>query len=97
MFYRIYNVDTISELIMTATVSRWGNSLAIRIPSAIAEKAKLVEGDAVEVSVSRQGKVVIESVRKEIDFGALYKMITPDNLYEEVSTGAPRGNETVTW
>ena len=82
---------------MSATISRWGNSLAIRIPSAVAEKAKLSEGDAVEVSVTRQGRVVIESVRKEIDFGALYKMITPENQYEEVSTGAARGNEAVKW
>lgn len=82
---------------MSATISRWGNSLAIRIPSTVAEKAKLSEGDAVEVSVSRQGRVVIESVRKDIDFGALYKMITPENQYEEVSTGAPRGKEVAEW
>jgi antitoxin MazE len=82
---------------MSATISRWGNSLAIRIPSTVAEKAKLSEGDAVEVSVTRQGRVVIESVRKEIDFGALYKMITPENQYDEVSTGSPRGNEVVKW
>jgi antitoxin MazE len=82
---------------MSSTVSRWGNSLAIRIPGKIAEKARLSEGDLVEVSVTRQGRVVIESIRPEIDFGALYQMITPDNRYEAVATGAPQGNEIVEW
>ncbi len=82
---------------MSITVSRWGNSLAVRIPGNVAEKAKLTEGDAVEMSVSRRGKVTIASVRKELDFGALYKMIKPENKYEEVGTGAARGNETVVW
>ncbi len=82
---------------MSSTVSRWGNSLAVRIPGNVADKAKLSEGDQVEVSVSRRGQVVIESVRKEIDFGALYQMITPENRFEEVTTGPPRGNEVVSW
>ena len=82
---------------MAVTVSRWGNSLAVRIPSMVAEKAALAEGDAVEISVSRQGQVVIASIDKPPDFGALYKMITPENRYEEAHTGVARGNETVSW
>lgn len=82
---------------MSATVSRWGNSLAVRIPSSVAEKAQLTEGDAVEVSVSRHGRLIVESVRKEINFGALYDQITPENRFAEVGVGAARGNEAVTW
>ncbi len=33
-------------------VSRWGNSLAIRIPAAVAEALALKEGDDVEVHVA---------------------------------------------
>jgi len=33
-------------------VSRWGNSLAIRIPAAIADALELKEGDEVEVAVA---------------------------------------------
>ena len=82
---------------MPATISRWGNSLAVRIPSNVAEKAHIAEGDAVEVSASRRGRLIIENVRKDIDFGALYDQITPDTRYAEVGIGATRGNETVTW
>ncbi len=33
-------------------VSKWGNSLAIRLPSAVVEALKLKEGDEVEVHVA---------------------------------------------
>ena len=33
-------------------VSKWGNSLAIRLPSAVVEALKLKEGDEVEVRVA---------------------------------------------
>ena len=82
---------------MPAIISRWGNSLAVRIPVSVAEKAKISEGDAVEVSVSRQGRLIVESVRKEIDFGALYDQITPAKRFEEIVTGSARGSEVVEW
>ncbi len=82
---------------MAVTLSKWGNSLAVRLPAHIIEQANLTEGDSVEVSVTRKGRVIIEGVRKELDFGALYKQITPENQYEAVSTGVSRGNENVTW
>jgi len=33
-------------------VSKWGNSLAIRLPAAVVEALKLKEGDEVEVNVA---------------------------------------------
>jgi antitoxin MazE len=38
----------------TVQVSKWGNSLAVRLPKALVEKLGLKEGDKVEVSVQRQ-------------------------------------------
>lgn len=35
-------------------VSKWGNSLAIRLPSAVVEALKLREGDDIEVVVADQ-------------------------------------------
>lgn len=82
---------------MSGTVARWGKSLAIRLPKAIAEKANLSEGDAIELRVTRQGRVVIESVRRQVDFGALYQRINPENQYPEVLTGAALGGEVGGW
>lgn len=33
-------------------VSRWGNSLAIRLPRAVVEALKLKEGDEIEITVA---------------------------------------------
>jgi antitoxin MazE len=37
---------------MSMQVSKWGNSLAIRLPAAVVEALKLKEGDEVEVHVA---------------------------------------------
>lgn len=42
-------------------VAKWGNSLAIRIPSAVAEALSLKEGDEVQVRVAEEK--VFELVR----------------------------------
>lgn len=55
-------------------VSRWGNSLAIRIPASVVEALRLKEGDNVEIVVegaksfslrkSAQARELMERVRK---------------------------------
>ena len=44
------------------TLSRWGNSLAIRVPSAVTELLNLKEGDEVDLAIDASGRV--ELVRK---------------------------------
>lgn len=39
----------------TATISRWGNSLAVRIPGGILERSRVREGDGLEFDVSEEG------------------------------------------
>lgn len=40
------------------TIQQWGNSLAVRIPSAVARSARFVVGQPVEVTVEDSGVVV---------------------------------------
>ena len=40
------------------TVQQWGNSLAVRIPAAIAKKVRFVAGQPVELTVDNLGVVV---------------------------------------
>ena len=35
-------------------VSKWGNSLAIRLPAVIVEALKLKEGDEIEIRIARE-------------------------------------------
>lgn len=44
---------------MKLLVSKWGNSLAVRLPAEYARTAGLREGDAVEADVSPMGSMTI--------------------------------------
>jgi antitoxin MazE len=78
---------------MKAVVKKWGNSAALRIPSAVLQAAKLRLEDSVDVR-EESGRIVIEPVpRKEYDLSELLKRITPENLREEVDFGRPVGKE----
>ena len=39
-------------------VSRWGNSLAVRIPQAVAKEARLTDGDRMSLNVAADGTIV---------------------------------------
>jgi antitoxin MazE len=45
-------------------VSKWGNSLAIRLPQAVVEALQLKEGDEVEVSVAGAREFVVDRDRR---------------------------------
>lgn len=43
-------------------ISKWGNSLAIRLPSGVTDRLNLKEGDEVDVSIDESGRA--ELIRK---------------------------------
>jgi antitoxin MazE len=80
-----------------AQMVKWGNSLAVRIPKPAVEKARLKEGDVLEIEASAEGQIELRRVRKVPTLAQLVAQITPQNRYGEVSTGAERGKESVEW
>ena len=82
---------------MTAVLSRWGNSLAVRIPADMIEKSNIREGDKMDIRVSRHGRIILETRKKEIDFAVLYEQITPENRYGEIGVGSEMGKESIVW
>ncbi len=80
---------------MKATVKKWGNSAAVRIPASILEGARLRLDDIVEVR-EEAGRIVIEPLRpKTYCLGELLKGITSGNLHTAVDFGAPEGKEAL--
>lgn len=45
-------------------VSKWGNSLAVRLPRALVEALKLKEGDDIEITVAGTRQFVVSNDRK---------------------------------
>ncbi|MBD2189085.1 AbrB/MazE/SpoVT family DNA-binding domain-containing protein [Pseudanabaena mucicola] len=78
---------------MTTAISKWGNSLAIRIPQAIAEQAQIQAGSEINIDII-DGKIVLTPYRrKKYMLDELLDGMTSENLHAEISTGIPVGNE----
>jgi antitoxin MazE len=77
----------------TTQVSKWGNSLAVRIPKGLADDAQLREGEPVTVTVSGEGGLVIRPARRKYRLRELVARITARNRHEETDWGKPLGKE----
>ncbi len=75
---------------MDTIVSAWGNSLGVRIPKALAQKASLAAGAPVLIDFEK-GRLVITPVRYCLD--NLVASITPENIHQAVATGKRQGKE----
>jgi antitoxin MazE len=73
-------------------VTRWGNSLAVRIPKALAEQTDLREGSEVELRVI-DGALTVRPRAPSYDLEELLAQITPENRHDEVDWGEPQGKE----
>jgi antitoxin MazE len=75
------------------SVQKWGNSLALRIPKALAEAAGVRQGSEVEVSVEA-GRLVAEPVVRIPTLEELLAGMTEENRHGEAwPNDAPRGRE----
>lgn len=55
------NVDTKSK--MDLQIAKWGNSLAMRIPSALVRQLKLREGDKVHAQIGPDGVLTVRPAK----------------------------------
>ena len=44
---------------MNIQISKWGNSLAVRIPASLIKQTQLKDGDRVEATLSKDGSLII--------------------------------------
>jgi len=81
----------------TSQIVKWGNSLAIRIPKPVAEKARVREGDPMLIEAS-DGRIRLRRSRPRVPaLRELVAQMDPKNRYKEVSAGLARGKEKVEW
>ncbi len=74
----------------TTRISKWGSSLAVRIPKAVAENWGVKEGTAVEMSQDDQG---IRLCKRKYDLDEMIASMDPDNLPPYLWDDEPRGKE----
>ena len=75
---------------LQSSITRWGNSLALRLPKGIAADAHFVEGDPVDIRVE-DGALVVRRSRPKYDLDELLDLFKPEHHHTEPDFGAPRG------
>ena len=78
---------------MKVKLSKWGNSLAVRIPSPIADEAELQEGSSVDIAAIPDGGIRLTPLRSSPTIEELVAEITDGNRHDEIDWGEPAGNE----
>jgi len=79
---------------MNTTIQKWGNSLALRIPSSVAKDLHLLPGDPVELTLE-DGQITIKPPKKRrLSLEHLLKAVTDANRPSLLDWGAPVGNES---
>jgi antitoxin MazE len=78
---------------MKASIKKWGNSAAVRIPSAVLAASHVRIDEEVDIR-EEAGKIVIEPIRrKKYRLDDLLKRVTDDNLHKPVDFGRSEGKE----
>lgn len=79
---------------MNVRIQKWGNSLAVRIPSAFAAEVKVKNGSMVDLSLTREGNLVLVPPKRRIySLASLLAGVTKKNRHDEAEAGAARGLE----
>ena len=99
LYFRVYNVYTFIQasrtLKMDAVIRKWGNSPALRLPSAVLKEAGYSLEQKVELIVS-EGRIIIQpSAKVEYALDELINGIDASNAHSEFSFGEPVGNEAL--
>lgn len=74
---------------MLTHISKWGNSLGVRIPHSVAKQLGITENEPVEIIVE-DNHILIQKVYR---LKSLLAQVTPENIHSEIDTGTSVGGE----
>lgn len=75
-------------------VSKWGNSLGVRVPREIAARAGISEGARIEMEGFSDGRIVITPSRRRFTIEELVASMTAENAHPLEDDG-PVGDELI--
>ena len=79
---------------MHVQLSKWGNSVGLRLPRALASQIGVQEGQKVNV-IAEGGRLIIEPVAATWTLEDLLVGVTPDAMADAFHWGEDRGREAV--
>jgi antitoxin component of MazEF toxin-antitoxin module len=82
-----------NHLVSTQTISKWGSSLAFRLPAAFVKQMRLEEGSKIELAIDGK-RLVIQPVEAEIDPKAFFLAVKQSQAaHGLIRPGNVRGKE----
>ncbi|MFD1472281.1 AbrB/MazE/SpoVT family DNA-binding domain-containing protein [Companilactobacillus mishanensis] len=79
---------------LTTSISKWGNSSAIRIPASIIKQLNLQENDRMEISINNNEIVLKPIVKEPKNIHELFDGWEDDGIREtELDWGSSKGDE----
>ena len=88
------NEKGVKTMTVDTTVQKWGNSLAVRIPSAFAERVAIQQGSEIELNVVNDREISLIPKKKVPVLEELLAKITPENRHAKINFGI-EGNEII--
>ena len=79
---------------MRSKVSKWGNSLGLRVPNHFVRALGLDSDSDVDLEL-RDDSLVVTPIPRIKSLSELVNGITPDNLHSEIDTGSDVGAEII--
>ena len=79
---------------MQVLLSKWGNSLGLRLPKALTAEIGVSDGQVVEVR-AEGGRIVVEPVRKTYTLEQLMENVTPEAMRDAFDWGDDVGRERI--
>jgi len=79
---------------MNATIQKWGNSQAIRLPKAVLSTALMKENELVEI-IAEKDRIIIKKAERRRHRTLQERLIgfNGEYVFQEWDTGAPVGRE----
>jgi antitoxin MazE len=78
---------------MATTMQKWGNSLGIRVPKAVADQLDLKSGTEVEFDTAGGVLTIRPKRRRKHTLASLLAQVKGPNPHKELMNDAPRGRE----
>lgn len=62
---------------MRVQLTKWGNSLGLRVPKVMAERLQLAEGSRVELETDENGRIIMTPARRQYTLEELLAQCNP--------------------
>ena len=78
---------------MLVRISKWGNSLALRIPAPFAQETGIESGTEVDLALEDGKLVITPRAAGSYSLDELLARVTDGNRHDSIDAGAPQGGE----